>query len=107
MPKKKKREIFVKPSYIKYPVEPLFKDTTDIEMVKDWEISVKMSRYVSKLMIVVGALGFIFSIMALAPTTILDMKFLLNSQFRTLIMFLLGLIGASNILCGLILLAKG
>ncbi len=124
MPRKKnrKREISVRSFRLKCKEEPLLKDTTDVERVAVFEVSSRIGRLLSSLIIGVGVLLFVFSLNALVTTTELSIPWL-KSFFSSLLGFInlemfftpqtekitigfLGFFGVLNTLCGLLLLAK-
>ena len=98
MPKKRKRkEIVVDAPALRRP-EELLRDTTGVEALEVFKASVKMGRRLSSLMIAVGALLSLLSVYGI----------LTSAQFFSNPLFIgaLGFLGAVNIFCGLILLAK-
>lgn len=100
MPKKRKRkEIVVAAPSRKRQDKTLLKDTTGAEARDVFSASRKIGNCLSGLMIVVGALLFLFSLYGI----------LTSAQFsfsNPLFIGALGFLGAVNIFCGLILLAK-
>jgi hypothetical protein len=100
MPKKRKRkEIVVPPPSLGGNEEPLFRDTTGVEALDISKASAKVGRYLSGLMMIVGALLSVFSVYGVITSVHL---FFSNPFFIAA----LGFLGAINIFCGLILLAK-
>ena len=98
MPKKKEEEVEVDaPKVIKE--ERLLKDTTGIEAFEVFKKSMKIGKLLSNFMIVIGAVLSIFSLYNLLVTT----QFKFNNP---ILIGVFGLIGAINIFCGLIMLAK-
>ncbi len=100
MPKKRRRkEIVVAPPAIGRKEEPLFRDTTGVEALDVSKASMKIGKYLSGLVIVVGAALSLFSVYSILTSTVF---------FFSNIFFIgaLGFLGAINIFCGLILLAK-
>jgi len=100
MPKKRKRkEIVVPPPALGGKEEPLLKDTTGVEALDVSRASTKVGKYLSGLMLIVGALLSVFSVYGI----ITSVHFLFFNPF---FIGALGFLGAVNIFCGLILLAK-
>ena len=100
MPKKRKRkEIVVPPPSLGGKEEPLLKDTTGVEALDVSKASMKVGKYLSGLMVIVGALLSVFSVYGI----ITSVHFLFSDP---LFIGALGFVGAINIFCGLILLAK-
>ncbi|MCW4015430.1 MAG: hypothetical protein NWF06_03590 [Candidatus Bathyarchaeota archaeon] len=95
---KKKREISVRaPDYIPKRA-PIFKDTTGTEALDVFKLAEITSRVLSFVMFAVG----IFTAVISAYSILTSINMFLNPLF----VGVLGLIGALNILCGLLLLAK-
>ena len=100
MPKKKKRkEIVVAAPGLRHREEELLKDTTEVETRDVFKASAKIGRRLSSLMIVVGALLSLLSVYGILASA----QFLSSNP---LFIGALGFLGAINIFCGLILLAK-
>ncbi len=100
MPKKRKRkEIVVPPPALGGNEEPLLRDTTGVEALDVSKVSMKVGRYLSGLMLIVGALLSVFSVYGI----IASVRFLFSNPF---LLGALGFLGAVNIFCGLILLTK-
>ncbi len=100
MPRKKKREREISvsaPDYIPKR-EPILKDTTGTEALDVFKVSGTVGRILSLVMFAVGI--FITVLAAYSLSTSINM--LLNPLF----IGVLGLVGALNILCGLLLLSK-
>lgn len=100
MPRKKKREREISvsaPDYIPKR-EPILKDTTGTEALDVFKVSGSVGRILSLVMFAVGI--FITVLAAYSLSTSINM--LLNPLF----IGVLGLVGALNILCGLLLLSK-
>ena len=98
MPQKKKREISVNaPDYIPKR-EPILKDTTGTEALDVFKLSGTIGRILSLAMFAVGI--FVAVLAAYSISTSVNM--LLSPFF----IGVLGLVGALNILCGLLLLSK-
>ena len=100
MPGKKKREKEISvnaPDYIPKR-EPILKDTTGTEALDVFKLSGTVGRILSLAMFAVG----IFVTVLAAYSILSSINMLLNRLFINV----LGLIGALNILCGLLLLAK-
>jgi len=100
---KKKKEIVVSPPYLPRRAEELLEDTTTAERVHVFEISARIGKYMSRILIAVGALLAFVSISAL---TFLDAKLLFTPEWRTISIIVLGFVGAVNVFCGLVMLAK-
>ena len=98
MPKKRK-EIVVSPPALKPKEEALLKDTTGVEALDVSKASMKIGKYLAGIMVVVGASLSLFALYDILVST----ELLLSSPFFIGIM---GFLGAINILCGLVLLAK-
>jgi len=111
---KKKKEIVVPPPYRPRRAEELLEDTTTTERVRVFEISARIGKCMSWLLIAVGALlafvstQFLFSNLKtpLSALSFLDVKLLFTPEWRTASLIFLGFIGAVNVFCGLVMLAK-
>lgn len=101
MPKKrkKKEEIVVPAPHFRPKREPLLKDTTGAEEVEVFKVSAKMGRGLSGLMIVVGALLSVLSVVSI----LISIESTFSNPF---FVGAIGFLGAINILCGFMLLAK-
>jgi len=101
MPKKKRKrkEILVAAPHFRSKKEALLKDTTGAEALDVFKVSGKIGRLLSGLMIAVGVLLSLLSVISIL--TSIEFTFS-NPLFIGAICFL----GAINIFCGLILLAK-
>ncbi len=100
VPKKRKRkEIVVAPPALRPKEEALLIDTTGVEALDISKVSSRIGKYLSGLMIVVGALLSVLSVYGI----VISAGFSLSSPF---LIGALGFLGAINIFCGLILLAK-
>jgi uncharacterized Tic20 family protein len=96
--RKRKREISVSaPDYIPKR-EPILKDTTGTEALDVFRLSGTVGRILSIAMFAVG----IFITVLAAYSISMSINMLLNPLF----IGVLGLVGALNILCGLLLLSK-
>ena len=93
----------VPPPYPPRRTEELLEDTTTAERVRVFEISARIGKYMSGLLIAVGAMLAFVSISAL---TFLDVKLLFTPEWRTASIIVLGFVGAVNVFCGLVMLAK-
>jgi hypothetical protein len=99
MPKKRKRkEIVVSPPAIRPKEEPLLRDTTGVEALDVSKASMKIAKYLSGIVISIGILLSTFSVYGI----LVSAEFSFSNPFIGAI----GLLGAINIFCGLILLAK-
>jgi len=83
------------------PEDSLLKDTTVTEKFRVFEISKRISRYLSNLLFATGAIS-----MLLSAQYFLGAKLLLAFELKTLFMLALGFIGIVNLISGLLLLAK-
>jgi len=81
--------------------DSLLKDTTVKEKFHVFEISKRISRYLSGLLFATGATS-----MLLSAEYFLGAKLLLAFELKTLFILALGFIGAVNLVSGLLLLAK-
>ena len=100
MPRKRKREREISvsaPDYIPKRA-PILKDTTGTEALDVFKVVENVGRVLSFVMIAVG----IFVAILSAYSIITSVNMFLNPLF----VGVLGLVGALNILCGLLLLAK-
>ena len=96
--RKKDREISVRaPDYIPKRA-PIFKDTTGTEALDVFKVAERVGRFLSFVMIAVG----IFVAALSAYSSLASINMFLNPLF----IGVLGLVGALNIFCGLLLLAK-
>jgi uncharacterized Tic20 family protein len=96
--KRKKREISVHaPDYIPKRA-PIFKDTTGTEALDVFKVAETVGRVLSFAMFAVG----IFVVVLSAYSILTAVNMFLNPLF----MGVLGFVGALNIFCGLLLLAK-
>jgi len=103
MPKKKQKkekEILVDTSILKRR-EELLKDTTGAESYTISKISTRLGRFLSYLMAAIGLFFLTFSVYVVLTKT--PFPFLGSEP---LFFGILGFLGVTNILCGLILLAK-
>jgi len=95
---KKDREISVRaPDYIPKRA-PIFKDTTGTEALDVFKLAETVGRVLSIVMVAIG----IFVAVLAAYSSLTS----LNIFFNPLFVGILGLVGALNIFCGLLLLAK-
>ena len=100
MPKKKRKrkEIVVAAPHFRSEKEALLKDTTGVEALDVFKVSEKIGRRLSGLMIAVGALLSLLSVVSI----LISIDIFSNPLF----IGALGFLGAINIFCGLVLLAK-
>jgi len=100
MPQKKKQD---KADYVILdpPEDSLIKDTTVKEKYHVFEISKRISKYLSGLLFATGAISILLSVQYL-----LGAKLLLAFELKTLFILTLGFIGAVNLISGLLLLAR-
>ena len=101
MPKKKRKrkEIVVAAPHFRSEKEELLKDTTGVEALDLFKVSGEIGRRLSGLMIAVGALFSLISVVSI----LISMEFMLSNP---IFIGALGFLGAINIFCGMILLAK-
>ncbi|MEA2090624.1 MAG: hypothetical protein U9O89_07730 [Thermoproteota archaeon] len=99
MPKKRKRKEIVVTAPTFRREEELLRDTSGAEAFDVFKASGKIGRHLSVLMIIVGVLLSIFSAYSIITST----PFLFSNPF---FIGTLGFLGAINVFCGLILLAK-
>ena len=100
MPRKRKREREISvsaPDYIPKRA-PILKDTTGTEALDVFKVAETVGRVLSFVMVAVG----IFVATLAAYSIVTSVNMFLNPLF----VGVLGLVGALNILCGLLLLAK-
>ena len=100
MPRKRKKEWEISvsaPDYIPKRV-PILKDTTGTEALDVFKVAETVGRVLSFVMVAVG----IFVAVLAAYSILTSVNMFLNPLF----VGVLGLVGALNILCGLLLLAK-
>jgi len=79
----------------------LINDTTVREKFRVFQISKKVSRYLSGLLFATGATSILLS-----AEYFLGAKLLLALELKDVFLFALGFIGAVNLVCGLLLLTK-
>lgn len=99
MSKRKKEKLVVKAPAFGSPESELLKDTTGVEALDIFKASEKIGRVLSFIMIPAGAILSILSLYGISTAT-------QPSFSDPLFVDALGFLGAINILCGLILLAK-
>ncbi len=96
--KKKDREISVRaPDYIPKRA-PIFKDTTGTEALDVFKVAEAVGRVLSVVMVAVGIFVAVLSGYSIAMSA--------NMFLNPLFLGVIGLVGALNIFCGLLLLAK-
>jgi len=83
------------------PADDLIKNTIEKEKTHVFRVCAKISRRLGVLLLVTGALSIVLS----APYLLLA-KWLLTAEMKILFLAVIGFIGAVNILCGFLLLAK-
>jgi len=83
------------------PEDSLLKDTTVTEKFHVFEISKRISKYLSGLLLATGAISILLSAQYLVGA-----RLLLASELKTLFILALGFIGVVNLVSGLLLLAK-
>jgi len=99
--RRKKKEMTADYVILDPPEDSLIKDTTVKEKFHVFEISKKISRYLSGLLFATGAISILLS-----AQYFLGAKLLLAFQLKTLFLLALGFIGTVNLITGLLLLAK-
>ena len=97
--RRKRKENRVAPHQLRSKKEALLRDTTGVEAWDVFEVAEIIDRPLSSLMIVVGALLSLLSVISILTS----MEFLFSDWF---LIGALGLLGTTNIFCGMILLAK-
>ena len=97
--KKKKKEILVDTFFLKGE-EEILKDTTGLESYTVSKTSTRIGQYLSWFMTGIGALALFFSLYLLVDTSF---SF---QGFEILLSSIIGSLGALNITCGLLLIAK-
>jgi len=83
------------------PEDSLLKDTTVKEKFHVFEISKRVSKYLSSLLFATGAISILLS-----AQYFVGARLLLSFELKTLFILALGFIGIVNLVCGLLLLAK-
>jgi len=83
------------------PEDTLIKDTTMKEKFHVFEISKRISKYLSGLLFATGAMSILLS-----AQYFFGAKLLLASELKTLFLIALGFTGAVNLISGLLLLSK-
>ena len=101
MPKKKKEEIKADYVILDSQGDSLLKDTTVKEKFQVFKISQKVSRYLSSLLFITGAVSIFLS-----AEYLLDAQLLLLSELKTLFILALGFVSIVSLVSGLLLLAK-
>jgi hypothetical protein len=96
--RKKENEISVRAPDFMPKKEPIFKDTTGTEALDVFKLASNIGRFFCFVMMAVG----IFVTVYAAYNLVYSVNILWNPLF----VGVLGLIGAANIFCGLLLLAK-
>jgi len=98
--RKKKKEAHADAA-LDCPEDSLLKDTTVTEKFYVFEISKRISKYLSSLLFATGAISILLS-----TQYFLGARLLLASELKTLFILALGFIGVVNFVSGLLLLAK-
>ena len=111
--KKQKREISVGTSYLRHTKDTLFGDTTGVERFNAFKISTKIGKLISVPIIAIGTILSILSahfvvttLFNIASISFLNLEIFFTPAMRPLLIGTIGLLGAINIVCGLILLAR-
>jgi len=97
--RRKRKEIVVAAPSFRPRKDALLKDTTGAEALDVFKVSGKIGRHLSSLMITVGALLSLISVVSILASIELIFS-------NPLFVGALGFLGAINLFCGLILLAK-
>lgn len=111
--KKKRKEIVVPPPSPRRR-ENLIEDTTMTEKLRVFEISSRIGKYLSVLMIAIGTFLFLISTQflfseletPLRALSFLDVRMLFTIEWRTISAIGFAFFGAVNVFCGLLMLAK-
>ena len=100
---RKKKEIETKADYVILDSQSdnLLKDTTVKEKFQVFRISQRISKYLSSLLFVTGAVS-----MLLSAEYILDANILLSFELKMLFILSLGFVGVVSLVSGLLLLSK-
>ena len=100
---RKKKETETKADYVILDAQSdnLLKDTTIKEKFQVFEISQRISKYLSSLLFITGAISILLS-----AEYILGARVLLSFELKMLFILTLGFIGVINLISGLLLLAK-
>jgi len=114
MPEKKRKEVLVKPPYLRVMEEPLIQDTTELERLRVFQISKRIGKYLSGLVIAMGILLLLLSTQFLfsevetpfSALALLNVRLLFTPEWRSLLPVVVGILGVINTLCGLVLLTK-
>jgi len=114
MPEKKRKEVLVKPPYLRVLEDPLIQDTTEVERLHVFQISKRIGKYLSGLVIAMGILLLLLSTQFLlsevetpfSALALLDVRLLFTHELRSLLPVAVGILGVINTLCGLLLLTK-
>jgi len=99
--RRKKRQKKVDYAIFDPKEDSLIKDTTVKEKFHVFEVSERISRYLSGLLFATGAVSILLS-----AQYFLGARLLLYFEFKTLFILALGFIGIINLIAGLLLLAK-
>ena len=99
--RRKKKQTKTDYAILDSPEDSLLKDTTVKEKFHVFEISKRISRYLSSLLLVTGAIS-----MLLSAEYFLGARLMLSFELKTLFILALGFVGVVNLISGLILLAK-
>jgi len=83
------------------PTDDLIKDTIEKEKTSVFQVCARISKRLGVLLFFTGVLSLILS----APYVLLA-KWLFTAELKILFLSIIGFIGAVNILCGFLLLAK-
>ena len=100
---RKKKETETKADYVILDAQSdnLLKDTTIKEKFQVFEISQRISKYLSSLLFITGAISILLS-----AEYILGARVLLSFELKMLFILTLGFIGVINLISGLLLLSK-
>jgi len=114
MPEKKRKEVLVKPPYLRVREDPLIQDTTEVERLHIFQISKRMGKYLSGLIIGMGIFLLLLSTQFLfseaetpfSALALLNVRLLFTPEWMSLLPVVVGILGVVNTLCGLVLLTK-
>jgi len=99
--RRKKKQTKADYAILDSPEDSLLKDTTVKEKFHVFEISKRISRYLSSLLFVTGAISILLS-----AEYFLGARLMLSFELKTLFILALGFVGVVNLVSGLLLLAK-
>jgi hypothetical protein len=109
MPQKEKKEVKIEPIFVPYLKEPeIIKDTINVERQHVFEVTRRVGKRLSGLMIAIGAMLSILCLQYLfSPLLNIGSPPTLETLFTSgFLVFIAGFLGVINIICGFVLLAK-